>query len=135
MMDYESARKYIAEDTGCRDAVLKLRLQALQQFYQRADGYLKKGFLPELVEAFFDKKVEMLKEVSTKSDMKELLEVSKPVYNGNRITPSDNRFYVEEEELMLWSLTSLQAPLKDIGYQRYRELFQKYLPAQAQQIW
>ena len=40
----------------------------------------------------------------------------------------------EEEELLLWSLTSLQGPLRDEGYRRYRELFEKCLPEMAEKI-
>ena len=43
-------------------------------------------------------------------------------------------YAVEEEELLLWSLTSLQGPLRDEGYRRYRELFEKCLPEMAEKI-
>ena len=40
----------------------------------------------------------------------------------------------KRQELLLWSLTSLQGPLRDEGYRRYRELFEKCLPEMAEKI-
>ena len=51
------------------------------------------------------------------------------------MVPKKSPYYAEEEELMLWSRTSLLGPLNDAGYRRYKELFQKMLPEQAAQIW
>ena len=37
----------------------------------------------------------------------------------------------EEEELLVWSLTCLQAPLNNQAYERYKELFCRLLPEKA----
>lgn len=135
-MEYEYA-KCMAElflDEGCNEKIRNLRFEALQYVYVRAQDYLQKGFLPELVEAFFVKKIGMIPQISSKNEKEVFRNPSVPVYNGNGFVPSGNPFYVEEEELLLWSETSLKGPLIPAGYARYMELFQKYLPEQAEKL-
>lgn len=95
---------------------------------------LKKGFLPDVVEAFFVRKMKGLPLVSTKQDMQDFLKVSTPHYFGGKFTVSNIPYYSEEEELLLWSETSLRGPLISAGYERYMELFKKILPQKAEQI-
>lgn len=110
------------------DKVRSYRFQALQNTYEKATCFLEKGFLPELVEAFFVQKVKKLSDVQTKNDMELFVEGSKPRYTGGKLEPDGNPFYSEEEELMVWSLASMDAPLAQVGYERYMELFRKYFP-------
>lgn len=55
-------------------------------------------------------------------------------YFGGKFTVSNIPYYSEEEELLLWSETSLRGPLITAGYERYMELFKKILPQKAEQI-
>ena len=55
--------------------------------------------------------------------------ICRPVYNGNGFTPG--KYDTEEEELLVWSLTCLQAPLNNQAYERYKELFCRLLPEKA----
>ena len=68
------------------------------------------------------KKVEMIMQAETKGEITEILKLSKPHFDGKKFVYT-SPYAVEEEELLLWSLTSLQGPLRDEGYRRYRELF------------
>jgi len=55
MLDFEYA-KALAEvvlDTTCSEKEREVRLECLTQIFGRANAYLKKGFLPDVVEAFF----------------------------------------------------------------------------------
>ena len=56
-------------DTTCSKKEREVRLECLTQIFGRANAYLKKGFLPDVVEAFFVRKMEGLPLVSTKQDM------------------------------------------------------------------
>ena len=110
MLDFEYA-KALAEvvlDTTCSKKEREVRLECLTQIFGRANAYLKKGFLPDVVEAFFVRKMKGLPLVSTKQDMQDFL--------------------------LLWSETSLRGPLISAGYERYMELFKKILPQKAEQI-
>ena len=121
-------------DTTCSEKEREVRLECLTQIFGRANAYLKKGFLPDVVEAFFVRKMEGLPLVSTKQDMQDFLKVSTPHYFGGKFTVSNIPYYSEEEELLLWSETSLRGPVISAGYERYMELFKKILPQKAEQI-
>ncbi len=115
--------------------ILNERLCALRNLHQIAYSYQKEGFLPELVEAFFVKKAGFICKAKSKAELTEILKPSQPHFNGNHIVPDNSIYYSEEEELLLWSRTSLLAPLIDVGYERYKELFYKLLPEKAKSIW
>ena len=72
-------------------------------------------------------------QAETKGEITEILKLSKPHFDGKNLSiPSP--YAVEEEELLLWSLTSLARSTPDEGYRRYRELFEKCLPEMAEKI-
>ena len=64
MIDYEYVKCLgdIFLDVGLSEKERTYRFQALQNTYGKANAFLKKGFLPELVEAFFVRKVQKLSE-------------------------------------------------------------------------
>ena len=136
MLDFEYAKALVEVvlDTTCSEKEREVRLECLTQIFGRANAYLKKGFLPDVVEAFFVRKMKGLPLVSTKQDMQDFLKVSTPHYFGRKFTVSNIPYYSEEEELLLWSETSLRGPLISAGYERYMELFKKILPQKAEQI-
>lgn len=111
--------------------VIGLRFDAIRTLFSRAQQYAKKGFLPELVETFFTKKSQMILKAETKTEITEILKPSTPYYSGGKMVPESTPYYVEEEELMLWSETSQRGPLISAGYDRYMELFKKLLPEKA----
>lgn len=49
----------------------------------------------------------------------------KPYFNGSEVVV-DTKYHVPAEEMIIWSLTSYLAPLKDCGYKRYMKLFREY---------
>jgi hypothetical protein len=81
------------------------------------------------------KKIEFILQAQSKSDLKEILSPPKVRYNGNEVVPVGN-FHVEEEELLIWSLTSLWCggPLSNAGFKRYMRLFAKFYPDMAKEI-
>lgn len=132
---YAKALASLILDAGEDEKITGLRYNALLKLYKTAGKYQEEGFLPEMVEAFFDRKSQMLLNAKSKTEINEILKPSAPYYDGNAMVPKKSPYYVEEEELMLWSRTSLLGPLNDAGNRRYKELFQKLLPEQAAQIW
>ena len=100
-----------------KDKLFDERVEALVKLYRRAEFYLKQGFLESIVCEFYRKKVEMIMQAETKGEITEILKLSKPHFDGKKFVYT-SPYAVEEEELLLWSLTSLQGPLRDEGYQR-----------------
>lgn len=116
------------------DKLFEIRCQALQKLYSRANYYLDKGFRKDLPEAFFIKKAEMVLAASSKEEIKKILKPSEPYDDGNQLVPRESKYHVEEEELMIWSETSLMAPLCGKGFKRYQELFEKFFPEEIKEL-
>ena len=129
MLEFEYA-KALAEIVLKEDDTLEEeRIKTLQSIFQRAWYYQERGMLEEIILAFVQKKTGMLQKAKTKGELQEISKPPKPVYNGNGFTPG--KYDTEEEEMLVWSLTSLQAPLNDPAYKRYEELFCRLLPEKA----
>ena len=94
-------------------------MKYIQKFYE-------KGYLESIVYQIALKKINFLMDAKTRSEVKEILRPSAPIYNGNGFIPN-GIFHVEEEELLLWSEASLQVPLNNESCLRYQYLFQKYI--------
>lgn len=58
MLDFEYAKALteVVLDTTCSEKEREVRLECLTKIFGRANAYLKKGFLPDVVEAFFCEK-------------------------------------------------------------------------------
>lgn len=115
------------------DSLFEVRLHVLQQIYARASAYQKRGMMDKVILAFFEKKVEMIVEARTKGELAEIKKPPHPEFDGNRFRPG-SKYDTEEEELLVWSMTSLQAPLKQEAGERYMELFVRILPEEARAI-
>lgn len=132
MIDLEYSR-YITEllmDDEVNEKLRSRRFDALRKMRGIAAQYEEDGFLPELVETVFCKKTAFIMKAKTKAELEEIVKPSIPRYSGGIFYPG-NSYHVEEEELILWSKTSLKAPLILQGYKRYRELFEKYVKGEA----
>ena len=118
---------YITEllmDDTLTEELRSRRFDAIRRVRGIAARYEEDGFLPELVETVFCKKAEFVMKAKTKAELKEIVKPSTPTYSGGNFRPG-NQYHVEEEELILWSKTSLKAPLIPQGCKRYQELFER----------
>ena len=79
------------------------------------------------------KKSWMIQEAKTQKELEEILKPSVPIWNyGNFIT---GPYHVLEEEVILWSEASLEAPLNDDAAKRYSKVFSQFFPKEAVEIW
>ena len=129
MLEFEYAKALAEIVLKENDTLEEERIKTLQLIFQRAWYYQERGMLEEIILAFVQKKTGMLQKAKTKGELQENSKPPKPVYNGNGFTPG--KYDTEEEEMLVWSLTSLQAPLNDPAYKRYEELFCRLLPEKA----
>ena len=74
--------------------------------------------MEEIILGFVQKKTGMIQKAKTKGELQEISKPPRPVYNGNGFTPG--KYDTEEEELLVWSLTCLKAPLNNQAYERYK---------------
>ena len=124
---------YITEllmDDKLNEKLRSRRFDALRRVREITAQYEEEGFLPDLVETVFCKKADFIMKAKTKTALEEIIKPSMPRYSGGTFYPG-NLYHVEEEELILWSKTSLKAPLIPQGYKRYQELFEKYVKDEA----
>lgn len=133
MLEYEYAKVLAELMVSERDPLLEEKWAALRKIIGRADAYQKEGFLEEIICKFVQKKAEMILRATKKGELNEIMQMPKPYYDGNKIV-SPSKYDTEEEELILWSSTSLKGPLVSAGYERYKELFCKLLPEQGKQV-
>ena len=135
MIDLEYSR-YMTEllmDNRLTEKLRSRRFDALRKMRGITAQYEEEKFLPELVETVFCKKTDFIMKAKTKAELEEIVKPSRPRYSGGIFYPG-NLYHVEEEELILWSKTSLKALLIPQGYVRYQELFEKYVGSEAKGI-
>lgn len=125
----------LSEDSAKRRGKNRLaekKAQALLKVAAQAEQYKKEGFLPWLADAVLERKAGWIQAADTGEELAEITEPSVPRYDGGKFT--GERYHVEEEELLLWSRASLAAPLNSAGYTRYMELFRKFFPEAAKEV-
>lgn len=74
-----------------------------------------------------EKRLKLIAGATTIKDIKEIENEPKPRYTGNGFVTG--KFSVPEEEMIVWSLTSLEAPLIPAGFDRYMALFRQVFGA------
>ena len=104
-------------------SVEEAKYEAIQKVLKTTQCYREHGFMSELVHAVFTKKMEMIKNANTVKDLKEIEKGSLPHFNGNSFMTGP--FHIPEEEMILWSLTSLKGPWIPQGLKRYMDLFKQ----------
>lgn len=130
---YRHARNVILADEMKMNPFKQASLQALLRVRQAVTGYAEDYFAFFLVLSIMEKKSRMIIAASTKRELQEIVKPSVPSWNyGNFLT---GPYHVLEEEAILWSEASLEAPLNDDGVRRYQEVFSKLYPEQAAEIW
>lgn len=104
-------------------AVEDARHEAVLNVLRTTRLYRQHGFMSELVHTIFRKKIEMLQKAGTVKEIKMIEKGSMPHFNENRFVTG--QYHIPEEELILWSLTSLKGPLIAQGLDRYLEVFKQ----------
>lgn len=103
-----------AEQEGKDDDIIA----GIWRLMQDIKVYYEKGFMEKLLFQIAKKKLDFLMTAKTKAEVKETLRPSVPIYNGNAFVPNES-FHVDEEELVIWSVASIKAPLNHEGFLRY----------------
>ena len=108
------------------DKVIELQFSAVRTLAGHLNYYKSLGYTDSLLYAIAEKKGKLILEITSKAEMDKLMKPHCPHFDGNKFV--DDKYVIPEEEMICWSQTSLQGPLNEIGFKRYMELFQKYLP-------
>ena len=116
----------IAMNENTPDAIKELRIEALNKLQRSLNHYKHLGFIPKLTSTIAEKKCEMIKEATSKTEMQKFLKPRCPRYDGSKFV--EDPYIVPEEELICWSYASLRFPLNSIGAARFKELFDRIFP-------
>lgn len=129
-MDFEMviffAFAEIVMDEDASDDLKSLRIDALKKVQRSLNHYHHLGYIPELTRAIAEKKCRMIKEATSKSEMKKFLQPRCPRYDGEKFI--EDPYIIPEEELICWSYASLRFPLNSIGAARFQEVFKRVFP-------
>lgn len=104
-------------------AVEDAKYEAIRKVLRSTSFYRQRGIRSELIRTIFRRKIEMLQKAGTVKEIKDIENGSIPHFNGNRFVTG--QYHIPEEELILWSLTSLKGPLLAQGFERYLEVFKQ----------
>ncbi|MFR8711344.1 MAG: hypothetical protein ACLVEN_03820 [Anaerotignum lactatifermentans] len=102
---------------------------AIWSLMKEIRGYHDKGFMEKILFQIARKKLDFLMVAKSRKEVNEILRPSLPVYNGNTFLPN-GPFHVDEEELVIWSIVSIKAPLNHEGFMRYHLLFKRIVEEQ-----
>lgn len=112
--------------------VLELRMKALATLRGQIEYYRKLGYVERLIEGIAEKRTAMIMKATTKTEMDKVMKPRAPHYDGGKFVPDE--YNIPEEEMIAWSMVSLQAPLSSIGMQRYMELFREFFPEESKDL-
>ena len=113
-------------DEKTSDDIKTLRINGLKELNKYLEYYKEKGYLKCLINKIAEKKIKMIMQITSKTEMEKIIKPTCPYFNGNKFI--SDKYNVIEEELICWSESSLQAPLSDVGFKRYKELFNIIFP-------
>lgn len=124
---FECAEAILALASKETDSVpmSKAREKAVCNTLARVKLYRDEGIRNDLVHIVFVKRMELIQKAMTVKELHSIMNEPRPQYDGNAIYTS--AYCVPEEEMILWSITSLRAggPLIDAASKRYLTLFRE----------
>lgn len=137
MKEYElvmhNAITNVITDESVNYRIAQLRFNSLIQILEILKLYEKEQFDPtQLLLPIAVKKTTMILNNSSKKIMEYIVKPAKPFYNGSEIVSGP--YSVDEEEMIMWSRTSLIAPLIPDAQKRYMKLFATVFPVEYTNI-
>jgi hypothetical protein len=127
----DAAVSNIMLDGEASDHVKELRVDALRCVTLIIEHYYSRfGRHNSIIAVIGEKKIAQILEATLKSEMDLIVSPPRVHYNFREVVPS-NRFVIPEEELLIWSLTSLAAPLVRDGFVRFMKVFIEVFPEYA----
>ena len=114
------------------DSRRTLRITAMKELQRNLQRYQQRGYMQKLLCAIAEKKGKQILQITTKKELKELGKSCCPHFNGRQFVPNESS--IPEEELIYWSEVSLKAPLNEIGFKRYMEVFRQVFPEESRML-
>ena len=122
-MTYAMAIAQLVTDDTLIEKMRSRKFAAVQKAAAITDAYAKAGIREDLVDTIMEKKTNLILSAKTIEEVDRAASQPKPHYTGGEWI--DDPLSVPEEELVIWSQTSLKGPLTHAGQQRYLSVFKK----------
>lgn len=129
---YQDARKAVAEDPVKTAVVKNAAYKGLDSVLVQTLGYMNSHILYALSVRILYKKCLLIKQAHTMGEIKEIVKPSVPKERSSGFYEGEG--HVAEEEMIMWSKASLEAPLNHEAYERYMELFKRFFPEEAKRL-
>jgi len=120
------------ETQNTTEKVKALRLGALPKLSHHLLVLQSRCYSDKILLGIAKKKTEFILSVTSKAEMQKLMSPKAPHYDGTKFIPG--KYHIPEEELVGWCETSLRAPLNEVGYRRYMDVFQQLYPKASEEI-
>lgn len=113
------------------DTVRRLRDRAADRQVEIINSYHGKGIRDEILLIILAKKLRLISGATTLRQVREMVTPPRPTYQGG-VFKVTSPYYVEEEELVLWSIVSADQVLRHEAKIRALHLFDRYLKRWAE---
>lgn len=123
IVTYAMAIAQLVTDDTLTDKMRSRKFSAVQKAVAITGAYAKEGIREDLVDTIMEKKTNLILNAKTLEEVDRAANPPKPRYTGGEWI--DDPLSVPEEELVIWSRTSLKGPLTHAGQQRYLSIFKK----------
>lgn len=115
------------KDKNTPKKIKEMRDRTLYQLAKTLYRYSKEGFLDYVIFDIAKQKIGYILNAKSKMEMEQILKHSEVRYDGNNFVPINAKYHVEQEEMIMWSMASLKAPLNSEATARFVELVNKYV--------
>lgn len=116
----------ICEDNSVSEQVQTLRLAAVRKVYPYVQTLHEGTVRTDVILTIVMAKLDFLRKAKSKTEVQKILSPPKVHYNGREVVPTDPKYHIPAEEMLIWSEISFFAPLNEAGSRRYFQLFRDY---------
>lgn len=116
----------ICEDKTVSEKLRELRLAAVREVYPYVQSLHEGTVRTDVILTIVMAKLDFLRKAKSKTEVQKILSPPKVHYNGREVVPTDPKYHIPAEEMLIWSETSFLAPLNEAGSRRYFQLVRDY---------
>lgn len=103
LMEFAEAATIIPDDDAeLTDTLKGKKVEAAISCAKKAQWYREKRIRNDLVHIIFEKRMEMIRRAQTVGEIKEIMEGTKPTFDGGKYITS--KYGIPEEELVIWMI-------------------------------
>ncbi len=122
----------VINDSSMNESLIIEKFNSLLKLNAMLIQFADDCIVSKLLDAIGTKMGDMIMSATTVAELRKIIKPKLPHYNGVKFMP--DKYNIPELEVILWSKTSLIAPLNEIGYKRYLGLMKDLFPEEMRDI-